>query len=94
MVFQSLNEIFSELVKYTPFDIEDEHKRVEYFQEGFRYSYEDAKMYVDMIPEFHEYALDKEFDLVMSDLFTASKMHMTWKEYRTGLTEYKSEYPL
>ena len=57
-------------------------------------SYEDAKMYVDMIPEFHEYGLDKEFDLVMSDLFTASKMHMTWKEYRTGLTEYKSEYPL
>lgn len=94
MVFQSLNEIFSELVKYAPFDIDDEHKRVEYFQEGFRYSYEDAKMYVDMIPEFHEYGLDKEFDLVMSDLFTASKMHVTWKDYRTGLNEYKSEYQL
>lgn len=92
MVFQSLNEIFSELVKHVPFDVEDKRKRLEYLQEGLRYSFEDAKMYVDMIPEYDEYNLGTEFDSVMSDLFTASKMHRTWKDYRTGLNEYKSEY--
>jgi DNA-binding PadR family transcriptional regulator len=85
MLFQSLNEIFSELVKHAPFDIEDKHERLEYLQEGLRYSFEDAKMYADMISEFDEYNLGTEFDLVMSDLFTASKMRMTWKNYRTGL---------
>lgn len=94
MVFQSLNEIFSEHVKYVPFDIEDKHKKAKDLQEDLRYSYEDAKMYVDMIPEFEEYNLGTEFDSVMSDLFTASNMHMTWKDYRSGLNEYKSEYPL
>ena len=93
MVFQRLNEIFSEHAKYVPFDIEDKHKRVEYLQEGLRYSYEDAKMYVDMIPEFDEYNLSTEFDSVMSDLFTASKMHMTWKDYRAGLNEHTTEDP-
>jgi hypothetical protein len=81
MLFQSLNEIFSELVKHVPFDIEDKHERLEYLQKGLRYSFEDAKMYADMIPEFDEYNLGTEFDSVMSDLFTASKMHMTWKDY-------------
>jgi hypothetical protein len=94
MVFQSLNEIFSEHVKYVPFDIEDKNERVKGFQDDLRYSYDDANMYVNMLREFDEYNLGTEFDSVMSDLFTASKMHMTWKDYRTGLNEYKSEYPL
>jgi len=94
MLFQSLNEIFSELVKHVPFDIEDKHERLEYLQKGLSYSFEDAKMYADMIPEFDEYNLGTEFDLVMSDLFTASKMPMKWKDYRAGLDEHKSEYPL
>jgi hypothetical protein len=93
-VFQSLNEIYSELVKYVPFDIQDQHKRVEYLQEGLKYTFEDAKMYVKMIPEFNEYNAGSEFDSVMSNLFTTFKMHKTWRDYRTGLNEYKSEYPL
>jgi hypothetical protein len=94
MVFQSLNEIFSEHVKYVPFDIEDKNERVKGFQDDLRYSYDDANMYVNMIPEFDEYNLGTEFDSVMSDLFTASKMPMKWKDYRAGLDEHKSEYPL
>jgi hypothetical protein len=82
VVFQSLNEIFSELVKYVPFDSKEEKERIEYHQEGLRYSYEDAKKYADMITEFREYGLDIEFDSVMSDFFTASNMPMKWKEYR------------
>jgi|GEM_PF-2922682 hypothetical protein len=93
-VFQSLNEIFSELIKHVPFDIQDEHKRIEYLQEGLKYSIDDAKMYVGMIPEFDEYNVGPEFDPVMSNLFTILKMHMNWKDYRSGLNEYKSEYPL
>ena len=92
-VFQSLNEIYSELVKYVPFDIQDEHKRVEYLQEGLKYTFEDAKMYVKMIPEFDEYNVGPEFDSVMSNLFATFKMHMTWKDYRDGLDE-PSEYPM
>ena len=94
MLFQSLNEIFSELVKYIPFDIEDRQERVKYLQEGLRYSLEDANLYVDMIPEFDEYNLSTGFDLVMSNLFTASEMPMKWNNYRAGLDEHKSEYPL
>jgi hypothetical protein len=93
-VFQNLNEIFSELIKHVPFDIQDEHKRVEYLQEGLKYSFDDAKIYVGMIPEFDEYNVGPEFDSVMSNLFTMLKMHITWKDYRSGLNEYKSEYPL
>jgi hypothetical protein len=93
-VFQNLNEIFSELVKYVPFDIHDEHKRVEYLQEGLKYTFDDAKMYVKMIPEFDEYNVGSEFDSVMSNLFTTFKMHIIWQDYRSGLNEYKSEYPL
>lgn len=92
-VFQNLNEISSELVRYVPFNIQDEHKRVEYLQEGLKYTFEDAKMYVKMIPEFDEFNVGSEFDTVMSNLFTAFKMHITWKDYRSGLNEYKSEYP-
>jgi hypothetical protein len=93
-VFQSLNEIYSELVKYVPVDIQDEVKRIEYLQDDLKYTFEDAKMYVEMIPEFDEYNLRSEFDSVMSNLFRTFKMHTTWKDYRTGLNEYKSEYPL
>jgi predicted transcriptional regulator len=82
MVFQILNEIFSELVKRVPFDIEEDHERIEYLQEGLQHSYEDAKRYANLIKEFHEYGLDTEFDLGMSDLFTASNMPTKWKEYR------------
>jgi hypothetical protein len=89
-VFQNLNEIYSQLVKYVPFDIQDEHKRIEYLQEGLKYTFEDAKMYVKMIPEFDEYNIGSEFNSVMSNLFTALKMHTTWKDYRTGLNEYSS----
>jgi hypothetical protein len=88
-VFQNLNEIYLQLVKYVPFDIQDEHKRIEYLQEGLKYTFEDAKMYVKMIPEFDEYNIGSEFDSVMSNLFTALKMHTTWKDYRTGLNEYE-----
>jgi hypothetical protein len=92
-VFQNLNEIYSELVIYVPFDIQDEHKKIEYLQEGLKYTFEDAKMYVKMIPEFDEYNVGSEFDSVMSNLFTALKMHTTWRDYRAGLNEYKPEYP-
>ena len=92
-VFQSLNEIYSELVKYVPFDIQDQHKRVEYLQEGLKYTFEDAKMYVKMIPEFNEYNVGSEFDSVMSNLFTTFKMHRTWKDYREQLNE-PSVYPM
>lgn len=84
MVFQNLNEIFAELVKHVPFDINEERKRIEYLQEGLHHSYDDAKTYANMIEEFHEYGLDTEFDLVMSDLFAASKMPMKWKDYRAA----------
>jgi hypothetical protein len=92
-VFQSLNEIYSELVKYVPFDIQDQHKRVEYLKEGLKYTFEDAKMYVKMIPEFNEYNAGSEFDSVMSNLFTTFKMHRTWKDYREQLNE-PSVYPM
>ena len=92
-VFQSLNEIYSELVKYVPFDIQDQHKRIEYLQEGLKYTFEDAKMYVKMIPEFDEYNIGSEFDSVMSNLFTTFKMHRTWKDYREQLDE-PSVYPM
>jgi predicted transcriptional regulator len=85
VVFQCLNEIFSELVKYVPFDLKEEQERIKYLQEGLRYSYEDAKKYADMITEFHEYGLDIEFDSVMSDFFRASKMPVRWKDYRARL---------
>ena len=67
--------------KYVKFDIEDKNERVKGFQDDLRYLYDDANMYVNMIREFDEYNLGTEFDSVMSDLFTASKMHMTWKDY-------------
>jgi hypothetical protein len=92
-VFQNLNEISSELVRYVPFNIQDEHKRVEYLQEGLKYTFEDAKMYVKMIPEFDEFNVGSEFDAVMSNLFTAFKMHITWKDYRDQLNE-PSVYPM
>jgi hypothetical protein len=84
VVFQNLNEIFSELVKYVPFDIQDEDKRISYLQEGLRYSLEDAKVYQEMIPEFDSYNVGPEFDAVMSNLFTAIKMNVNWKDYREG----------
>jgi hypothetical protein len=84
MVFQSLKEIFSELIKYVPFDVQDEHKRIAYLQEGLRYSFEDAIVYQEMIPEFDDYNVVPEFDAVMSNLFTAIKMNATWKDYREG----------
>ena len=86
-VFQSLNEMFSELTKYVPFDIENEHGRIEYFQEGLKYSLDDAKIYSEMIPEFDERNIGSEFDSVMSILFRSLKMHMTWKDYRDRLNE-------
>jgi hypothetical protein len=83
-VFQSLNEIFSELAKHVPFDIQDEQKRIEYLQEGLRYSFEDAVVYQNLIPEFADYGVKPEFDAVMSNLFTAIKMNVNWKDYREG----------
>jgi hypothetical protein len=83
-IFQSLNEIFSDLVKYVPFDIQDEQKRIEYLQEGLRYSFEDAVVYQNLIPEFDDYNVGPEFDAVMSNLFTAIKMNVSWKDYREG----------
>ena len=84
MVFQSLNEIFSELVKYVPFDTEDKNRRIAYLHEGLNYSIEDAKIYQEMIPEFDGYNAGPEFDAVMSSLFTAIKMNVTWENYRAG----------
>jgi hypothetical protein len=72
---------YYECYKYVPFDIEDINERVKGFQDDLRYFYDDANMYVNMIREFDEYNLGTEFDSVMSDLSTASKMHMTWKDY-------------
>jgi hypothetical protein len=83
-VFQSLNEIFSELVKHVPFDIQDEQKRIEYLQEGLRYSFEDAVVYQTLISEFEGYNVRPEFDAVMSNLFRAIKMNANWKDYREG----------
>jgi hypothetical protein len=83
-IFQSLNEIFSELVKYVPFDIQEEQSRIEYLQEGLRYSFEDAAAYQNLIPEFDEYNVGPEFDAVMSNLFTAIKMNLNWRDYREG----------
>jgi hypothetical protein len=87
IVFQNLNEIFSELIKYVPFDIQDEHKRVEYLQEGLKYSLDDANIYVKMIPIFDERNIGSEFDSVMSILFRSLKMHMSWKDYRDWQNE-------
>jgi hypothetical protein len=83
-VLQSLNEIFSELVKHVPFDIQDEQKKIEYLQEGLRYSFEDAVVYQNLIPEFDSYNARLEFDAVMSNLFTAIKMNVNWENYREG----------
>ena len=84
VAFQNLNEIFTELVKYVPFDIQDENNRIAYFHEGLRYSYQDAVVYQEMIPEFDSYNVGPEFDAVMSNLFTAIKMNVNWKDYREG----------
>lgn len=86
-VFQSLKEIYSELVKYVPFDIEDEHERIKYLEEGLKYSFEDAKKYVSMIREFDEYNAGVEFDSVMSNLFNAIKMPISWDDYRERQNE-------
>jgi hypothetical protein len=83
-VFQSLNEIFSGLVKHVPFDIQDERKRIAYLHEGLRYSFEDALVYQTLIPKFADYSAEPEFDAVMSNLFSAIKMNANWKDYREG----------
>jgi hypothetical protein len=72
---------YYEYYKYVPFDIEDINESVKGFQDDLRYFIDDATMYVNMIREFEEYNLGTEFDSAMSDLSTASKMHMTWKDY-------------
>jgi hypothetical protein len=87
IVFQTLNGIFSELIKYIPFDIQDEHKRVEYLQEGLKYLLDDAKIYVTMIPEFDDRNISLEFDSVMTILFRSLKMPMNWKDYRVWQNE-------
>lgn len=84
MSYENVHNIslhYGECYNYVPFDIEDINERVKSFQDDLRYFYDDANMYVNMIREFDEYNLGTEFDSVMSDLSTASKMHMTMKDH-------------
>lgn len=49
--------------------------------------YGEFEMYESIITNFHRYDLDMEFDIVMSNLFTGSKMPREWREIRTAMEE-------
>jgi hypothetical protein len=49
--------------------------------------YGEFEMYESITNEFQMYDLDMEFDTVMSNLFTASKMPREWREIRTAMEE-------
>ncbi len=84
-VFQSFNEIFSELAKYVPFHLKKRNEKLEYLNRNLMSLYGEFETYERIITEFHRYDLDIEFDTVMSNLFTASKMPREWREIRTAM---------
>jgi predicted transcriptional regulator len=86
-VFQSINEIFLELRKYVPFHIKDRKEKQKFLNQDLMFPFQESKVYEQMINDFHEYDLDKEFNLLMSDLFRASKMPKEWKNYRDAIME-------
>ena len=86
MVFHMLGEVLSEHMKYSnPFEIHDEHERLEFLREGLQDHLRESTIYRDLIQEFNQYDWDTEFDSVMSDLFTALNMDIGWKDYRATL---------
>lgn len=86
-VFQSFNDIFSELAKYIPFHLKERNEKMQYLNRNLMSLYGEFEMYERIITEFHRYDLDMEFDTVMSNLFTASKMPREWREIRTAMEE-------
>ena len=85
--FQSFNEIFSELANYVPFHLRERNEKIQYPNRNLMSLYGEFEMYERIITEFHRYDLDMESDIVMSNLFTASKMPREWREIRTAMEE-------
>jgi DNA-binding Lrp family transcriptional regulator len=86
-VFQSFNEIFSELSNYIPFHLREKNEKIQYLNRDLMTLYGEFETYENIAIEFHRYDLDMEFDLVISDLFRASKMPREWSEIRTAMEE-------
>jgi predicted transcriptional regulator len=86
-LFQSLNEIFSELGNYVPFHLKKRDEKTEFLKKDLMFLFQESKEYERLITEFHEYNLDREFDSAMSNLFKASKMSKEWKDYRAAIME-------
>ena len=86
-VFQSLNEIFSELGNSVPFHLKERDEKIEFLKRDLMFLYGEFEIYEQMITEFHRYDLDMEFDSVMSNLFMAFKMPRDWKDIRAGIEE-------
>lgn len=85
--FQSFNEIFSELANYVPFHLRERSEKIQYLNRNLMSLYGEFEMYESIITNFHRYDLDMEFDIVMSNLFTGSKMPREWREIRTAMEE-------
>ena len=86
MVFHMLGEIFSDHVRYSnPWDIQDEQEKVKYIHEGLQDRFGEVTIYQYLIRNFDKYNWNTEFDLVMSDLFTALNTGRKWKDYRRFL---------
>jgi len=86
-VFQSFNEIFSELSNYIPFHLREKNEKIQYLNRDLMTLYGEFETYENIAIEFHRYDLDMEFDLVISDLFRTSKMPREWSEIRTAMEE-------
>jgi hypothetical protein len=86
-VFQSFNEIFSELANYVPFHLRERNEKMEFLKRDLMSLYGEFEIYEQMITEFHRYGLDMEFDSAMSNLFKAFKMPRDWGDIRAGMEE-------
>jgi predicted nucleotide-binding protein (sugar kinase/HSP70/actin superfamily) len=86
-VFQTLNNMLSELGKKVPFHLKKMEERLEYLKKDIMFLYQESKEYEQIVLEFHEYGIDKELDSVMSSLFSALKMPIKWADYRTAIEE-------
>ena len=86
-VFQTLNNILSELAKKVPFHLKETKERLEYLKKDIMFLYQESKEYEQIVSEFHENGIDRELDSVMSSLFDALKTPIKWADYRTAIEE-------
>ena len=86
-VFQTLNNILSELAKKVPFHLKKTKERLEFLKKDIMFLYQESKEYEQIVLEFHENGIDRELDSVMSSLFIALKMPVKWADYRTVIEE-------